>query len=150
MKKTGPKQLGQTTGFANAYGPKTAVDRIPVVWHARILQNAYNRHQFFLLPKPKDYDGLRQHSESLWVSKPPLHNWLTSMWTPAWDDECSIQSMPLVWRMWQLTIGYPHHSLKCLLTRCTLSQTPLFHQKSASSFESKCFYTCEACNKFPT
>ena len=27
----------------------------------------------------KDYDGLCQHSESLWASRPPVHNWLTSV-----------------------------------------------------------------------
>ena len=39
-KKTGHKELGQTTGFANAYGPKTTASRaypIRVVWNASIL-----------------------------------------------------------------------------------------------------------------
>ena len=93
-------ELCQTTGFANAYGPKT----IRVVWNAIILQHAYNRHPFCLLLKPKDHDGLCQHSESLWASRPPLHNWLTSMWTHAWDDDCSIQSMPLVCRIYGLKL----------------------------------------------
>ena len=60
---------------------------------------------------------------------------------------------------WLLTIGYQHHSLRCILIPCAISQnsqTPLlylsilFNQRSASSFESKCSYTSEACNKFPT
>ena len=79
-KNTGHKELGQTTGFANAYyGPRIILPNYPmvrVIWNARILQSIYNRHQLFLLHKPKDYDGLCQHSESLWASRPPAHNWL--------------------------------------------------------------------------
>ena len=48
-------------------------------WNGSIRQSIYNWHQFFLLPMPKDYDGLCQHSESLWASRPPVHNWLTSV-----------------------------------------------------------------------
>ena len=102
-KKTWHKELGQTTGFANAYGQKiTAYPMVRVCSGHMKCKNPAKYLQpasVFLLHKPKDYDGLCQHSESLWVSRPPAHNWLTSMWTHAWDDDPSIQSMPLVWRM---------------------------------------------------
>ena len=92
-KENGHKELGQATGFTNTYCPKTtAYPLVRIIWNVKILENAYNRplHQFFVLPKPKDCDGLCEHSESSCASRPPLHNWLTSTWTHAWDDDCSL------------------------------------------------------------
>ena len=53
-KKAGHKELGQTTGFANAYGPKTtAYPMVRVRWNARIQEKCLQPASVFSLAQAK-------------------------------------------------------------------------------------------------
>ena len=153
-KKAGHKELGQTTGFANAYGPKTTdYPMVRVIWNARILQNVYSRHQFFLLAQAK----------GLWWTMPAFRivvsikaasaqlvdlyvNACVRWWLFNTVNAFGLKDVGFITFMKPISVMAVNDWVPAPFSKMstnalwTLSNT-LISLESASGFESKCFYT---------